>query len=499
MRNYLADYDQVAVSANLKETALNTEQTLDTALLVEKATVIQLDPRREDNRDELTGKEEADTIYDLGFLTAASLNFGKAQSQHFAFGLAYALGAVVTTVSGTGYKHVITPTSSMLLPSFTAAQRFGLTIFKRRFASLHVDVLKATFEKDSWAKLSLECKGTGKYTDSMTKETVTAAYNVASLTLAANAVQGSTAATRLDNVHSVRVLSPSTGQWVDVTVSVVSADTPAVLTITPAAGAAIEGISKAAAAVVTWTGHGLVNGDEITLAGITQAEWSALNATHVVTKIGDDTFSIPVDTSAFAEVYAPSTDPGTIVNATDADFEIVYTPTESAWCTLPARVTEGRPLRVTDCVLKMGGKWNGTTYLGGHTISDEVESIEYTLNNNLIIEYRIGGTGSYANYAIRQGRLQTLTLNRQMRDFLLQQRMADNEYFTVWIKATGDEYATGEDCSVELLFPSCGLLKAPISVNGKILAEAGDLIVMDDDTYGSVRAEVINNVATYAA
>ena len=36
MRNYLADYDQVVVSANAKETVMNTEQTLDTSMLVAK-------------------------------------------------------------------------------------------------------------------------------------------------------------------------------------------------------------------------------------------------------------------------------------------------------------------------------------------------------------------------------------------------------------------------------------------------------------------------------
>ena len=57
-RNYLADYNLLAVSALLKETAINTEQTLDTSLLVAKSDIIQLDPRREDNSNELTGKEE---------------------------------------------------------------------------------------------------------------------------------------------------------------------------------------------------------------------------------------------------------------------------------------------------------------------------------------------------------------------------------------------------------------------------------------------------------
>ena len=89
MRNYLADYNLLAVSANAKETALNTEQTLDTSMLVAKGNVILLKPPREDNRNELTGKEEADTVYDLGALADGTLEFEKSQAQHF--GLGYAL------------------------------------------------------------------------------------------------------------------------------------------------------------------------------------------------------------------------------------------------------------------------------------------------------------------------------------------------------------------------------------------------------------------------
>src|SRR5512134_1511964 len=110
MRNYLADYNLLAVSALNKETAINTEQTLDTTMLVAKGDVISLVPRREDNRDELTGKEEPDTVYDLGAMSELSMNFEKAQPQHFGFGYAYALGGVGVSAWGTGYKHVITPT-----------------------------------------------------------------------------------------------------------------------------------------------------------------------------------------------------------------------------------------------------------------------------------------------------------------------------------------------------------------------------------------------------
>ncbi|MFH2011680.1 MAG: hypothetical protein ABIJ37_03095 [Pseudomonadota bacterium] len=499
MRNILANYDLWAVSANAKQTALGVEQTLDTSLLIDRSGVPVLDPRRETNADELTGKEEPDTVYDLGALSSFAMSFPKAQAQHFALAFAYGLGVALPAAWGTGYKHTITPIESLYLPCFTGAFRAGKTIFKRLFADLHVNGITATFAKDSWAKLSVDLKGTGKYTDNITKETITAAYNAASLTLAANGVQGADAATRLDNIQHVRVQVPSTGEWVDVVVTAASDATPAVLTITPPTTAvAIEGISKAAAAVVTWTAHGLEDDDEITIAGITQADWSALNATHVITKLTDDTFSIPVDTSAYTDPYAPETDPGTIINSTDADYEVLYTPTEAAWCTFPSRVIEP-PLRVTDVVLKLGGLWNGTSLLGGHTLSDEIDTVEYSLNNDILTEFRIGGTGSYANYAIRQGRTQTLKLNREARDYILQQRIADNEYFSVYLKATGAEFETGKNYYVEILFPRCNVLKAPLSVNGKLLAEAGDLIVLEDDTYGSVRVEVASKVSAYAA
>ncbi len=421
-RNYLADYNLMAVSAMLKETAINTEQTLDTSMLVAKSDIIQLDPRREDNSNELTGKEEPDTMYDLGNLVdGISLNFEKAQAQHFGFGYAFALGSRSVAAWGTGYKHTIVPTSNMENPSFTGAMRLGKTLNKTRFASLFIDTLTATFAKDSWAKLVLGIKGTGKFTDSVTKETVNAAYNATSLTLAANAVQGSSAAERLDNVHSIRVKVPTSAEWKEVTFSVASAATPAVITISAPGGV-----------------------------------------------------------------------------ATLCDYEIIYVPTEAAWATFPARVTEP-PLRVTDLIMKIGGKWDGTDFLGGRTVDAEIESIEHSFSNQMMIEYRVGGTGAYANYALRNGRQQSLKLDRQMRDFILQQKIKDNEYFGVYMKATGAEFESGKNYYVEMIFPRCNVVKATRSVNGKILQEEGDIKIMEDGTYGSIRVIAGNKVATYAA
>jgi hypothetical protein len=75
----------------------------------------------------------------------------------------------------------------------------------------------------------------------------------------------------------------------------------------------IEALSKAAACEITWTGHGLAGANNmVRIAGITQAEWSALNGEHVVTVVGENTLSITVDTSAYADDYDAGTDPGTI-------------------------------------------------------------------------------------------------------------------------------------------------------------------------------------------
>ena len=420
-RNFLANYDIVAVSANLRETALNTEQTLDTSMLVDVSDIPQLQRRRETNKGELTGKEEDDTVYDLGALANAPMNHKKAQAQHFGFGLAYGLGSVSTAAWGTGYKHTITPTSDISNHHFTKLFRQGNMIKKRRLASMFVNTFTATFAKDAWAGVVISTKGTGKYTDNTTTETVTANYNATSLTLAANAVHGGTAAIRLDNVQRIRCLVPVTGEWAEVVYSAVSGATPAVITITA---------------------------------------------------------------------------PG--VAATSTSYEILYVPTEPAWCTFPARVTEP-PLRTAGVILKIGGKWDGSTFLGGRTLSTEVESVEYTLSNEMLVEFRIGGTDTYANYDLRDSRVQKIKLNREARDAIFDQMMEDNEYFGMQVRAVGAEFESGKTYYVDMVFPRCNILEAPLSVNGKVVAEAGDIAVLEDDTYGSVWAQVANKVATYAA
>lgn len=426
MRSPRATLNLVAVSANLRETALNTEKTLDTSMLVSVSNVINLDPRRETDANELNGHEEATAIYDNGATSSATFDFEKAQPQHFAFVCGYALGSVSTAVSGTGKKHTITPIAADLdasrsNPSFTAGQRFGLTVAKRLFASMFIDSFNATFAKGDWVKLSAQVKGTGKVTSSVTEETLTALDNVTSLTLAANGVAGSTAAERLDSIHRIRAEITS-GVWTDIAFSAVSAATPAVLTITSAGGVGAS-----------------------------------------------------------------------------ISYKILYSPTEAGWASFPARVVES-PLRISDMQVTLGGAWSGTAFAGGKALTSEINTVEWSFQNAITPEFTPGaGYSGYAARALRDGRSQTIKVDREFRDFILQQAITGNETFGMHIVCTGAEYAPGEPYVVEIIFPKLGVMKAGLSASGKRMGEAGDLQVLEHATYGSVIVRVTNQVATYAA
>ena len=425
MRSFRANHNLIAVSAYLRETAINTFKDPDLSLLVAIGDIILPEKRRETNAAELTGKEEADTIYDNGQTSGFSLNFEKAQPQHFALLYAYALGVVASTGAGAGYLKTITPIQNDVdryrsLPSFTAAQRLGKTIAKQRWASMFIDQVTATFAKDAWCKVTGTAKGTGKMESSIVEESISAAANATELTLAANGVEGSTAPARLDSIHQIRAeLTP--GIWTEVAYTAVSSATPAAITITA--------------------------------PGV---------ATDVVA------------------------------------YKVLYAPTEIAWMSFPSRLSE-TPLRVSEITFRLGGAWNGSAFVGGREMGAEVNSLEHSLSNNGVIEFAPGAGGAYASQYFRDGRTQTLKLDREFRDYIVQNYMGTNEYFGASILAEGAEYEAGHKYSVEIIFPKLGILTAPISANGKRLAEAGDLSVLEHDTYGSVIVKIKNLQQTYAA
>lgn len=424
MRSVRANHNLVAVSAGYRETAINTEQAFDLSLAVALDDVLTLAMRRQNNSDEATGMEEPDYIYDLGATSQGSFKFTKAQPQHLAFVLAYGLGASAQAAAGIGYQHTLTPIAGDLdlqrsMPSFSAMQRYGKTILKRRFMSMFVDGFSVSFKKDDFVSLSADIKGTGKYVDNVTEEIVSAAGNAVSLSLAANAVQGSTAQERLDNVQRIRVELTS-GVWTEVAFSAVSSATPAAITITAPGG-----------------------------------------------------------------------------SATTVNYKILYVPTEDSAFTFPAKVQE-TPLRVAELTVVMGGTWNGTTFSGGRTLSAELSGIEWKFANKLAIEFLPGAGGAYATSAYRDGREQTLSVDRKMMETIFQRHVIDNSIFGLRLLAEGALYDGSNKYQMEIIFPRLAVLNADPKVGGKVMEESSTLQVLEDATYGSVIVKIKNLQAGYA-
>jgi len=73
----------------------------------------------------------------------------------------------------------------------------------------------------------------------------------------------------------------------------------------------IEGMTRGASCIVTWTNHGMETGDMVFFSAITQADWTALNKRrYTITKINSDSFSIPVNTSGYVGDYNAGVDAG---------------------------------------------------------------------------------------------------------------------------------------------------------------------------------------------
>lgn len=424
MRSIRGKLNAFAVSGYKREPGINEYQELDLSLAPSVSDVINLEPRREDNRDEMTGKEEADIMYDLGCTSSVTLNFEKAQPQHFALLYGYGLGDMTSETAGFGWLKTIKPMKGDLdlarsLPSMTAAVRYGQVVAKERFASMFVNSVTATFAKDSWVKLVGECLGTGKSESSVTEKEVIAAENATALTLP-TATAGTDERSRVDAIHQIAVeLSP--GVWHDVEFTAVSDADPAEITITA---------------------------------------------------------------------------PGT---GTDSrHYKVLYAPKEEPWMAFPPRVFE-TPMRVSQTTFRLGGKFDGRTIQGGREMGAEINSLKHRLSNNGQIEFVMGAGGAYASRYFREGREQTLALDREFRDYMLRNYMQTNEYFAAGILSEGDEYEPGHRYSVEIIFPRLALLKAPISIDGKRMGEKGDMAVLEDGTYGSVIVKVKNLAEKYAA
>jgi hypothetical protein len=182
-------------------------------------------------------------------------------------------------------------------------------------------------------------------------------------------------------------------------------------------------------------------------------------------------------------------------------FQVDYIAVEPAWCDFPG-FWEESPLRLVDAQVIVDGYFNGTSIAGGEVISRDLLGLSVSAKNELEIRKLADGSGElYASDAIRKGREVTIKLSERLRNTVLQWQWdhPETEQIGLYLKIRGAEIvpASGYHFGADIAFPLCGIVKMPLAVSGKVLAQEGDLLVMDDGICGGAFVRVWNQVSAY--
>ena len=423
-KNFLEQTGRLAVFRDREDPKGTPETTHGVSLDLDGGSGLGLNRTIEDNHDQITGVEGATEIFYSGHTAAGKLSQKRVKPDFLAFVLAHFFGACTSTSAGaSAYRHTITPLAELDHPSFTLLQRRGNSILKERFAGNHIEGFTLELS-ESWASLSAEVKGWGKREVNYTREVIAAPANSTSITLAANAVEGASAAERKENVFRVRAKNVGSEVWTLPGVSAVSGATPAVISLGTAVGA----------------------------------------------------------------------------SSTPIAFQVDYLPKEPGWCVFPGPVDES-PLKLTEAKVVVDAYFNGTGLVGGEVISADVVGFSIAGANNLVIKQAPDGSGSLsAAQSLRGGRQVTIKLAEKLKSTIRQWQLdhADTERLAVALVLQGAEIDPGgARFGAELIFPCCGILAAPMAAHDKFLSQEGDLIVLDDGTYGGVIIRCYNQQTGY--
>lgn len=219
---------------------------------------------------------------------------------------------------------------------------------------------------------------------------------------------------------------------------------------------------------------------------------------------GDNVFqnlTIGTVSAATPAVLDITTALGTV--ATDVNYQVDYIPTEPSWCTLPAKITES-PLKLTDASIVLDGVWDGSDLTGGFSLGADVLECEVVGENGIEPRMIPDGSGLYsAGETLRGEQSIMVKLTERLRD-TVRQYQADNpatETLSMMLRLRGAEIDVGDGVfyGADIVFPKLGILGEPVVVNGRILAQEGDLVVLDDGTYGGVAIVGWNQVTEYLA
>lgn len=199
------------------------------------------------------------------------------------------------------------------------------------------------------------------------------------------------------------------------------------------------------------------------------------------------------DDTAAAEltIEAAGTESGNI------NFNTVFTKYDSK-ITFPALISE-TPFKTSRTSVTIGGTWNGTSFQGGRELLCPLKMVEWTYTNGITLETCFGTEAEYADRAWKEARTQTLKVDRELRDYIYQSMLTEEEYFGLRLIAEGAVYDDPHKFTFEVIFPRLALKSDAISADGKRLSESMELVVLEDEAYGSVIVNIKCTVPAVAS
>ncbi len=216
--------------------------------------------------------------------------------------------------------------------------------------------------------------------------------------------------------------------------------------------------------------------------------------------VGEDNWTVASVSGVSSATPAVITLSEAVGTSTDnIDFHVDYIPEEPSWCTFPDRIDES-PLRLVDAKVVVDGYYNGSGVVGGETVSGELLGFSVQGANEIIINHVPDASGAlHAGESLRGGRLVTLRLSEKLKNTIRQYQMDSADYLSIYLQLRGAEIDPGGGVyfGADLIFPRCGIISAPVTVSGKILAQEGDLIVLDDGVYDGVIVKCYNKQSSY--
>ncbi len=168
----------------------------------------------------------------------------------------------------------------------------------------------------------------------------------------------------------------------------------------------------------------------------------------------------------------------------------------------PAQILEDY-LKFGDCVIRVGGTYNGDTVSGGAAISSRVLNWKAVLKNAaaLVYEFGLGDDAKYAARVERGNQMMesAVELKLELDTRAEKDQLLACEYFVLEIPLVGQLIGASltNKFTVRFVAPKVAYNKADLGVdNGKLIIN-GSLNLFADPTYGPYRIHIINEQPLY--